>query len=170
MPITSGNWLWFGVCWAAGQKRVDREDRHFPAAQERPQFNRSSEEGRSMIHYDAVVIGSGQAGTPLSQKLDEQNLNVALIEKEHLGGTCVNTGCTPTKTMVASAQVAHYARHAANWGVQTEAVRVDLPSVVARKDRIVSQWGSGVEKKIAARQNPHPTPGAPPFTSPHPIP
>src|SRR5262245_25929920 len=167
MPITSGNWLWFGVCWAAGQKRVDREDRHFPAAQERPQFNRSSEEGRSMIHYDAVVIGSGQAGNPLSQKLADQNWNVALIEKEHLGGTCVNTGCTPTKTMVASAQVAHYARHAANWGVQTEAVRVDLPSVVARKDRIVSQWRSGVEKKIAARKNLHLIRGAARFTAPH---
>src|SRR5262249_57663766 len=123
-----------------------------------------------MTSYEAVVLGPGRAGNPLSQNLADQGWTAALIEKEHLGGTCVNTGCTPTKTMVASAQVAHYARHAANWGVQTEAVRVDLPSVVARKDRIVSQWRSGVEKKIAARQNPHPTPGAPPFTSPHPIP
>src|SRR5262249_12978244 len=167
MPITSGNWLWFGVCWAAGQKRVDREDRHFPAAQERPQFNRSSEEGRSMIHYDAVVIGSGQAGNPLSQKLADQGWTVALIEKENLGGTCVNTGCTPTKTMIASAQVAHYARHAANWGVQTGAVRVDLPSVVARKDRIVNQWRSGVDRKIAARKNLHLYRGAARFLAPH---
>jgi pyruvate/2-oxoglutarate dehydrogenase complex dihydrolipoamide dehydrogenase (E3) component len=64
---------------------------------------------------------------------------VALIEKEHLGGTCVNTGCTPTKTMVASAQVANYARHADVWGVKTEAVRVDFPRFVARKGRIVNQ-------------------------------
>ena len=61
-----------------------------------------------MPHYDAIVIGSGQAGSPLSQKLADRGWTVALVEKEHLGGTCINTGCTPTKTMVASAQVAHY--------------------------------------------------------------
>jgi dihydrolipoamide dehydrogenase len=108
-----------------------------------------------MARYDAIVIGSGQAGNPLSQKLADQGWTVALIEKENLGGTCVNTGCTPTKTMIASAQVAHYARHAANWGVQTGAVRVDLPGVVARKDRVVDQWRSGVDRKIAARKNLH---------------
>src|SRR5438552_1715660 len=101
-----------------------------------------------MSRYDAIVIGSGQAGNPLAQKLADQGWSVALIEKEHLGGTCVNTGCTPTKTMMASAQVAHYARHAARWGVHTEAVRVDLASVVGRKERIVSQWRSGVERKV----------------------
>src|SRR5215470_15035026 len=109
-------------------------------------------EGRLMSRYDAIVIGSGQAGNPLSQKLADQGWTVALIEKDHLGGTCVNTGCTPTKTMVASAQVAHYARHAANWGVKTGAVNVDLAEVVARKDRVVNQWRSGVEKKVAARK------------------
>src|SRR5262249_40826228 len=91
----------------------------------------------------------------------------ALIEKENLGGTCVNTGCTPTKTMIASAQVAHYARHAANWGVQTSSVGVDLPSVVARKDRIVNQWRSGVDRKIAARKNLHLYRGAARFLAPH---
>jgi dihydrolipoamide dehydrogenase len=120
-----------------------------------------------MARYDAVVIGAGQAGTPLSQKLADQGWTVALIEKEHLGGTCVNTGCTPTKTMVASAQVAHYARLAANWGVHAEAVRVDLPSVVARKDRIVEQWRSGLEKKTAARKNLHLYRGAARFVQPH---
>src|SRR5260370_2076468 len=108
-----------------------------------------------MAKYDAVVIGSGQAGNPLAQKLADQGWSVALIEKEHLGGTCVNTGCTPTKTMVASAQVAHYARNAATWGVQSGDVRVHLPNVVARKDRIVNQWRSGVEKKIPDRKNQH---------------
>src|SRR5262245_33055879 len=106
-----------------------------------------------MARFDAVVVGSGQAGNPLSQTLADQGWNVALIEREHLGGTCVNTGCAPTKTMVASAQVAHYARHADVWGVQTGAVRVDLQGVVARKDKIVNQWRLGVEKKIAARNN-----------------
>jgi pyruvate/2-oxoglutarate dehydrogenase complex dihydrolipoamide dehydrogenase (E3) component len=120
-----------------------------------------------MPHYDAVVIGSGQAGNPLSQKLADQGWTVALIEKEDLGGTCVNTGCTPTKTMVASAQVAHYARHADVWGVQTGSVRVDLRSVVARKNRIVNQWRSGVEKKIADRKNLHLHRGAAQFIGPH---
>src|SRR5262245_50497336 len=108
-----------------------------------------------MSRYDAIVIGSGQAGNQLSQKLAEQGWTVALIEKEHLGGTCVNTGCTPTKTMVASAQVAHYARHAGNWGVQAGPVHVDLAGVVARKDRIVNQWRSGLERKLAAHKNLH---------------
>src|SRR5438067_1963900 len=108
-----------------------------------------------MPSYDAIVIGSGQAGNPLSQKLADLGWAVALVEKEHLGGTCVNTGCTPTKTMVASAQVAHYARSAANWGVHAENVRVDLAAVVARKDRIVDQWRSGIQKKVEARSNLH---------------
>jgi pyruvate/2-oxoglutarate dehydrogenase complex dihydrolipoamide dehydrogenase (E3) component len=120
-----------------------------------------------MTRYDAIVIGSGQAGNPLSQKLADQGWTVALIEKEHLGGTCINTGCTPTKTMVASAQVAHYARHAANWGVHAEGVRVELPAVVARKDRIVDQWRSGIQRKVADRKNLHLLRGAARFVGPH---
>lgn len=120
-----------------------------------------------MPRYDAVVIGSGQAGNPLSQKLADQGWSVALIEKGQLGGTCVNTGCTPTKTMVASAQVAHYARHADVWGVKTGDVRVDFARVMARKDRIVKQWRSGVEKKVADRKNLHLYRGAARFTAPH---
>src|SRR5262245_15419747 len=122
-----------------------------------------------MTRYDAVVIGSGQAGNPLSQKLADQGWTVALIEKEHLGGTCVNTGCTPTKTMVASAQVAHYTRHADVWGVKTGDVHVDLASVVARKDRVVGQWRAGVEKKVAARKNLRLLRGAARFIGPHKI-
>jgi dihydrolipoamide dehydrogenase len=120
-----------------------------------------------MARYDAIVIGSGQAGNPLTQKLADQGWTVALIEKEHLGGTCINTGCTPTKTMVASAAVAHYARNAGNWGVHAEAVRVDLASVVARKDRIVDQWRAGIERKVAARKNLHLYRGAARFVEPH---
>jgi pyruvate/2-oxoglutarate dehydrogenase complex dihydrolipoamide dehydrogenase (E3) component len=120
-----------------------------------------------MPRFDAVVIGSGQAGNPLAQKLADQGWTVALIEKDQLGGTCVNTGCTPTKTMVASAQVAHYARQAANWGVQTRDARVDLASVVARKDRIVNQWRSGLEKKTAARKTLQLYRGTARFTAPH---
>jgi pyruvate/2-oxoglutarate dehydrogenase complex dihydrolipoamide dehydrogenase (E3) component len=107
------------------------------------------------MNYDAIILGSGQAGNPLSQKLADHGWTVALVEKEHLGGTCINTGCTPTKTMIASAQVAHYARNAAKWGVHTGAVSVDLGQIVARKDAIVSQFRSGQEKNVAKRKNLH---------------
>src|SRR5438046_5296698 len=106
-----------------------------------------AKDGRAM-KYDAIVIGSGQAGNPLIDKLADHGWTVALIEKEHLGGTCINTGCTPTKTMIASAQVAHYVRNSEKWGVRTGAVQVDLPAIVARKDRIVGQWRSGLESKV----------------------
>src|SRR5262245_29108101 len=108
-----------------------------------------------MTRYDAIVIGSGQAGNPLSQKLADHGWNVALVEKEHLGGTCVNTGCTPTKTMIASSQVAYYARNAGRWGVRAGEVSVDLPAVVRRKDEIVRQWRAGQEKKVEQRPNLH---------------
>src|SRR5438270_8235869 len=107
------------------------------------------------MKYDAIVIGSGQASNPLSQKLADQGWTVALVEKEHVGGTCINTGCTPTKTMVASAQVAQYARSAGRWGVRTSAVEVDLTLVVARKDQIVGEWRSGLEEKVQERKNLH---------------
>src|SRR5260370_25784636 len=105
-----------------------------------------------MPKYDAIVIVSGQAGKPLSQKLADHGWTVALIEKAELGGTCINTGCTPTKAMVASAQVAHYARHAGQWGVNTGEVSVDLRKVVARKDQIVDQWRSCIEQKVPDRK------------------
>src|SRR5260370_1154728 len=70
-------------------------------------------------HYDAIVIGAGQAGTPLSQGLAGAGMRTALIEREHVGGTCINEGCTPTKTMVASGRVAYLARRAADYGIHT---------------------------------------------------
>jgi pyruvate/2-oxoglutarate dehydrogenase complex dihydrolipoamide dehydrogenase (E3) component len=120
-----------------------------------------------MPKYDAIVIGSGQGGNPLSQKLADHGWNVALVEKEHLGGTCINTGCTPTKTMVASAQVAHYARDANKWGVRTTGVSVDLPQIVARKDRVVQQWRAGIERKIQERKNLRLYRGQARFIAPH---
>src|SRR5215471_6452912 len=108
-----------------------------------------------MSKYDAIVIGSGQAGNPLCQKLADHGWTVALIEKENLGGTCVNTGCTPTKTMVASAQVAHYARNADRWGVRAGAVSVDLPKVVARKDQVVGRSRAGLNRKVEERKTLH---------------
>src|ERR1700751_6243805 len=100
------------------------------------------------MRYDAVIIGSGQAGNPLSNALAEHGWTVALIEKSHLGGTCINTGCTPTKTMVASAQIAYYSRNAARWGVQTSDVRVDMQTVLRRKNDVVKRFRSGWENSV----------------------
>ena len=120
-----------------------------------------------MSSFDAIVIGSGQAANPLSQKLADDGWTVALIEQAHLGGTCVNTGCTPTKTMIASAQVAHYARQAAKWGVHTGQVSVDLARIVARKNQVVGQWRSGQERKVQQRKNLHLYHGHARFLAPH---
>jgi pyruvate/2-oxoglutarate dehydrogenase complex dihydrolipoamide dehydrogenase (E3) component len=99
--------------------------------------------------YDAIVIGSGQGGNPLSYALAEHGWTVALVEKSHLGGTCVNTGCTPTKTMISSAQVAHYARNAARWGVRTGRVEVNLSFVVDRKNAVVQRFRGNQERNVA---------------------
>jgi pyruvate/2-oxoglutarate dehydrogenase complex dihydrolipoamide dehydrogenase (E3) component len=121
-----------------------------------------------MPQYDAIVIGSGQAGNPLSNKLADLGWAVALIEREpYLGGTCVNTGCTPTKTMVASAQVAYYARNAGKWGVRVGEVGVDLARVVARKNQVVGQSRSGLERKVAERKSLHRYRGQARFIGPH---
>src|SRR5215467_9997195 len=98
--------------------------------------------------FDAVVLGSGQGGNPLARKLADIGEHVAMIESDHLGGTCINTGCTPTKTMVASAQVAHYARNATRWGVRANDVGIDLPSIVRRKSEVVMRFRTGWEKSF----------------------
>jgi pyruvate/2-oxoglutarate dehydrogenase complex dihydrolipoamide dehydrogenase (E3) component len=98
---------------------------------------------------DVVVIGSGQAGVPFATRMAEAGKRVVLIERGPLGGTCVNVGCTPTKTMVASARAAHVARTAGRLGVRVGEVTVDFPAVVARKDRIVAEWRSGVESGLS---------------------
>jgi pyruvate/2-oxoglutarate dehydrogenase complex dihydrolipoamide dehydrogenase (E3) component len=100
------------------------------------------------MKFDAIIIGSGQAGNPLSSALSERGWTVGLIEKSYLGGTCVNTGCTPTKAMVASAQVAHYARQAKKWGVNTAGVTADLPAIVARKNAVVQNFRDGHQRRI----------------------
>jgi pyruvate/2-oxoglutarate dehydrogenase complex dihydrolipoamide dehydrogenase (E3) component len=109
----------------------------------------SKPDGERTMRYDAIVIGSGQGGNPLAYALAERGWSVALVEKAHLGGTCINTGCTPTKTMVASAQVAHYARNASRWGVKADNVRVDLSAVIARKTAVVERFRVGHEKRVA---------------------
>jgi pyruvate/2-oxoglutarate dehydrogenase complex dihydrolipoamide dehydrogenase (E3) component len=100
--------------------------------------------------YDAIVIGSGQAGPFLAARLAKAGWKTALIEREHLGGTCVNDGCMPTKTLVASARAAHVVRRAAEYGIEVGGpVRVDMKAVMARKDRVVAQSVENLTKWLA---------------------
>ena len=108
----------------------------------------SASKGSSPSHYDAIVIGSGQAGTPLSQALAHAGMRTALIEREHVGGTCINVGCTPTKTMVASGRVAYLTRRAADYGVQTGAIKVDMLRVRKRKRDIVELFRGGSQRRV----------------------
>ena len=99
-------------------------------------------------HYDAIVIGAGQAGGPLSTTLARAGWKTALIERVHVGGTCINEGCTPTKTMVASARVAYLAKRAADYGVNTGPVTVDMTVVRQRKRAIVDIFRNGSQGRI----------------------
>lgn len=102
--------------------------------------------------FQAIVIGSGQGGNPLCVALAQAGLKTALIERKHLGGTCVNEGCTPTKTMVASARVAYLARRSVDYGVNTGEIRMDMARVRQRKQEIVDRFRTRDEeyiKKIA---------------------
>ncbi|WP_274627933.1 FAD-containing oxidoreductase [Arvimicrobium flavum] len=104
--------------------------------------------------FDAIVIGAGQAGPPLAGRLSSAGMKVALIERKLVGGTCVNTGCTPTKAMVASAYAAHLARRSGDYGVSVSGpVTVDMKSVKARKDAIASASRSNLEDWIAGMEN-----------------
>ena len=114
-----------------------------PAGQTLPQGSMSSP-----TKYDAIVIGAGQAGVPLSTELAGAARRTLLIEREHVGGTCVNEGCTPTKTMVASARVAYLARRGADYGVRTGEVGVDLARVRERKRNIVESFRRGSQGRI----------------------
>ena len=101
-------------------------------------------------HYDAVVIGAGQAGVPLSQALARSGRRTALIEREHVGGTCINEGCTPTKTMVASAKTAYVDRRSADYGVHNGPVAVDMPQVRGRKRAMVDSFRNSNLRRIEA--------------------
>lgn len=103
-----------------------------------------------MKHYDAIVIGSGQAGTPLAKKLAEAGMQTAIIEKRLIGGTCINDGCTPTKAMIASARMTHLARKSDELGINIASVKVDFKKIKQRKDEIVKQFRGGAEKGLKA--------------------
>jgi pyruvate/2-oxoglutarate dehydrogenase complex dihydrolipoamide dehydrogenase (E3) component len=98
-------------------------------------------------HFDSIIIGAGQAGPPLAGRLTQAGQTVALIERKLFGGTCVNTGCIPTKTMVASAYAAHMARRASDFGVRIQgSIQVDMKEVKARKEAILAKSRDGIEK------------------------
>lgn len=103
--------------------------------------------------YDAIVIGSGQGGTPLSLALADAGLRTALVERKHVGGTCVNEGCTPTKTMVASGRVAYLARRGADYGIHTGAITVDLKKVRQRKRDIVNSFRLANQSRVETTAN-----------------
>ncbi|MFH1834137.1 MAG: mercuric reductase [bacterium] len=100
--------------------------------------------------YDAVIIGAGQAGIPLARALAGAGWKTALVEREHVGGTCYNEGCTPSKTMAASARVAYLAGRAGEFGVSAGPVAVDLAAVRRRKSDLVESWRTGSERRLAA--------------------
>ncbi len=103
--------------------------------------------------YDAIVVGAGQGGGPLSTALADAGMRTALIERKHVGGTCINEGCTPTKTMIASGRVAYLARRAADYGVRTGPISVDMKRIRQRKRDIVESFRSGSESRIRKAKN-----------------
>src|SRR5262245_15935213 len=118
---------------------------------------------------DALVIGSGQAGSPLSRALANSGRRTVLVESTHVGGTCVNVGCTPTKTMVASARVADVVRRAADYGVLIPpgAVEIDLSTVHARKEAVVHAWRASSERSIEKTSGLELVRGSARFVGPH---
>src|SRR5881396_3468193 len=104
--------------------------------------------------YDAIVIGTGQAGPSLAVRLAGAGMKAAIIERKQFGGTCVNNGCIPTKTLVASARAAHVARHAGEYGVMIDgSITVDMKRVKERKDAVVHQSNEGLEKWLKSTEN-----------------
>jgi len=98
--------------------------------------------------YDAIVIGSGQAGKPLALSLAQAGRKTTIVEREHVGGTCVNVGCTPTKTMVASGRVAYLARRAGDYGVRPNPVQVEMAKVRQRKQAIVESFRNSGQRQL----------------------
>ena len=106
-----------------------------------------------MKNFEYIIIGSGQGGTPLATALARSGKATALVESSHVGGTCINEGCTPTKTMVASARVAYLARRGADYGISTGGVSVDMNKVHRRKRDIVDSFRSGSEGRLAGQEH-----------------
>jgi pyruvate/2-oxoglutarate dehydrogenase complex dihydrolipoamide dehydrogenase (E3) component len=117
-------------------------------------------------HYDAILIGAGQAGVPLSTTLARAGWKTALIERVHVGGTCINEGCTPTKTMVASGRVAYLAKRGADYGVHTGPVTIDMTKVRQRKHDIVESFRTSGQRRIETTEGVDLLMGEASFTGP----
>jgi len=116
--------------------------------------------------FQAIVIGSGQGGNPLCMALANAGLRTALVERKHVGGTCVNEGCTPTKTMVASGRAAYIARRGSDYGVRTGPISVDMERVRQRKRDIVDMFRTRSEGRLKQFPNLELIPGEASFTGP----
>lgn len=103
--------------------------------------------------YDAIVIGSGQGGNPLAEAFAAAGKRTAIIERKHVGGTCINEGCTPTKTMIASGRVAYLARRGADYGVHTGAISIDMEKVRQRKRDIVDKFRNSGQERLEKAAN-----------------
>ena len=106
-----------------------------------------------MQTFDAIIIGSGQAGTPLAKKLAKAGMHTLIVEKRLVGGTCINDGCTPTKAMIASARRAHAVRHSEQLGISSGACSVDLAKIIERKNSIVSSFRRAAESGLLSTPN-----------------
>src|SRR5579871_3759211 len=106
-----------------------------------------------MTRCDAIIIGTGQAGPALARRLAGTGMQVAIVERGRFGGTCVNTGCTPTKTLVASAYAVHLARRGADYGFSAGEITVDMKRVKARKDNVAGASTRGVERSLKKLAN-----------------
>src|SRR6266496_5218468 len=129
-------------------------------------FYRAGERMFCMAQYDVIIIGAGQSGGPLSTAFAQAGRKTAIIEREHIGGTCINEGCTPTKTMVASARVAYLARRGADYGVHTGPISIDMTTVRKRKRAIVDSFRSGSERRIESTEGVDLVMGEARFTGP----
>ncbi len=116
-------------------------------------YRRSKTNLTDMRTFDAIIIGSGQGGTPLSKKLAEAGWKTALIEKQFIGGTCINYGCTPTKTMIASAKASYTIANAKSLGIITEDFAVDIDMVMARKRKVVESFRNGSREGLENTEN-----------------
>ena len=117
--------------------------------------------------FDAIIIGTGQAGPSLANRLSQAGMRIAVIERKQFGGTCVNTGCTPTKSLVANAKAAHIVRSAASFGIHIDSFSIDMTAVKARKDAIVQESSSGLEKWLRSMKECSVIKGHATFESPY---
>jgi pyruvate/2-oxoglutarate dehydrogenase complex dihydrolipoamide dehydrogenase (E3) component len=117
--------------------------------------------------FNAIIIGTGQAGKPLALALAEKGWKTAVIESKYVGGSCINYGCTPTKSLIASAKAAYMAQNGGVFGVKTGSVKIDFKKVIARKNKIVRDFRKGSESSLLKNKNIELIYGTASFISPY---